>query len=336
MTATQNPPAKVEKPATTALSRIDERTVLSIPDLRKMVGSKIDLVIDALPEKMKKAAPRFALALITACQASPKLAECTAFSLLGCLLKAANLGLELGGECWLIPRKGVANFQVGWRGIVTQLYRNKRVLRVAADIVRKGDEFDLLNGTDARIVHKYGKTRGEAEAYYCVIKLEGGESIHKVMSVAEVDDHRKKFSEFGSGPKGERKGVWDVNFDAMALKTVIILGAKTAPKSVELPDDSMAEEVEAEPVDVLPAAAVQPRQIEGGQPGEVVGAGNGKTGASIEDLDTLLGIISGREDRESSDIEYEICQEWGVQGFADLSAEQRLQAFGVLERRAGK
>jgi len=329
----------------TQLAKVDERTVLAIPDLRKLVGSRIDLIRDALPEKMRGAAPRFAIALVSACQATPKLAECTAFSLLGGLVKAANLGLEIGDECWLIPRNQkdnpprgqaagpdflVANFQTGWKGIVTMLYRNPRVARVSADSVRKGDEFEHIQGTESRIVHKYGKVRGEVTDFYAVIKLTSGECITKVMTVAEIDDHRKRFSQFGTGPNGVRKGTWLDNFDAMARKTVIIQAAKTAPRSIELPESAMAEEAPIVPDNILPAAAEQPRQVAG----EI--SGDTQAAASLEDLDTLTGFLAGQEDREGSDIEFDVCQSRGKRMYSDLTADERLDVFKVLEKRASQ
>lgn len=326
MTATMEKPAtKPNLPAVqqqSALANINERTVLPIPQLRQLIGARIDVIRDALPEKMKGAAPRFAIALATACQATPKLAECTAMSLFGGLVKAANLGLELGGECWLIPRKGQAHFQIGWKGIVALLYRNPRVSRVAADVVRAGDEFELLNGTESRIVHKYGKTRGEPTHYYSVIKLAGGESVHKVMSVAEVDAHRVKFSEFGKGPGGERRGTWLENFDAMALKTVVILGAKTAPKSVELPDAAMTtEEIPVDGVDLLPAAAIQPRPDE-----------KKPTTIAAETLAALIGEVAQAESSSSDLILGDICEKYGVPSLDDLTAPQMAEVHGELTR----
>lgn len=310
-TTTRNMPAVQQQ---NALANVNERTVLPIPQLRQLVGAKIDIVRDALPEKMKGAAPRFVIALVTACQQTPKLAECTALSLFGGLVKAANLGLEFGGECWLIPRKGVAHFQIGWKGVVALLYRNPRVSRVAADIVREGDEFDLLNGTESRIVHKYGKARGAATHYYAVIKLQGGESVHKVMSVAEVDAHRIKFSEFGKGPNGERRGTWADNFDAMALKTTIILGSKTAPKSVELPDAAFSEEVQVDGVDLLPAGAVQPR------PGELP-QGNAET-VTVEAVAKLVAEVAQAESSSADLILGDICEKFQVPSLDDLTAPQ--------------
>ncbi len=319
---------------TTALVPINERSVLAIPELRRLVGSKIDLLRDALPEKMRGAAPRYAIALVTACQQTPKLAECTAFSLISCLIKAANLGLEIGGEAWLIPRKGVAVFQGGWKGIATLAYRHPRVLRISADIVRHGDEFDVLNGTESRLTHRHGAVRGEATHYYAVAKLRGGESIHWVMTVAECDAHRTKFSDFGTGPNGIRAGTWLKNFDAMALKTCVIQACKRAPAAIELPADAIAEDVEVEqlPPDV-------PKQLESGQPdaaGELRDEATAVVNATIEDLDMLVGIVSNREDREGSDIEFETCLAFGKQMFADLTPEQRLEAYRRLEKRAGK
>lgn len=328
--------AMAQSPQQSALANVNDRTVLPVPQLRQLVGSRIDVIRDALPEKMKGAAPRFVISLATACQSTPKLAECTALSLFGGLVKAANLGLELGGECWLIPRGGQATFQIGWKGIVTLLYRNPRVVRVAADVVRAGDEFDHVNGTESRIVHKYGAKRGEPTHFYCIIKLQGGEAVHKVMSVAEVDAHRIKFSESGRAIDGSRRGVWKEHFESMGLKTVVILASKTAPRCIELPSEAELDEVAAKAVDELPEQAVQPRPDERkASEGEIVGeGGSDKAEVSLEDLDAIGKAVATKEGAEFADVEFEVASLWDKQSFAELSPEQRVKAAQQLEKRA--
>ena len=61
---------------------------------------------------------RFIQIAYTAIRKTPKLLECSKDSLLGSVMDAARLGLEINvaGQGFLVPYKGTATFVPGWRG----------------------------------------------------------------------------------------------------------------------------------------------------------------------------------------------------------------------------
>lgn len=248
---------------TTALATVDERSVLDSAGIRRMLSGALEAIKQSMPAGHdRNTASKYAIALATMLQKDEKLRKCTAFSLRTGVMKASLNGLELGpplNHCYLIPRwskalgASEATFQFGYPGIAKLINQHPAVARLGWDVVRKGDHFEEIGGTDAKIIHKVRRERdGAIELYYCECKLRSGESLHKVMSIAEIDDHRKRFSEFGTNKDGSRAGTWLTHFDSMALKTVLLQVGKIAPKSIELPN---FEKIENEPLPVALTAA---------------------------------------------------------------------------------
>ena len=86
------------------------------------------------------------------------------------------------------------------------------------------------------------KERGEVIGYYCLVELCNGGSQFKVMSKKDVENHRNKFSK--AYDSKDPNNIWNKNFDAMALKTVVIQALKLCPISIEAMDAVIREERE--------------------------------------------------------------------------------------------
>ena len=54
------------------------------------------------------------------------------------------------GQAWMIPRKGQAEFQLGYKGVLNLAYRSPLIAAVRYGVVRKGDEFQWVDGRDWR------------------------------------------------------------------------------------------------------------------------------------------------------------------------------------------
>ena len=175
---------------------------------------------------------RFARLMTSALSASPQLASCTPQSFLGAMMTAASLGLEPNtplGQAYLIPYKDNATFQLGYHGLLALCYRSGQIKSVTAETVYKNDFFEYELGLDSKLVHRpcMDGNRGEAVAYYAVYKTKDDGYGFAVMSKADVEEHRKKFSKAQNSP-------WNTNFDEMAKKTVLKRCLKYAPISSDL------------------------------------------------------------------------------------------------------
>lgn len=229
------------------LVKIDTNRPLAVPELRTVFLRQIPEMEKCFPKHLKSEAARLARAVITEVAGNEKLMKCTGMSLLKSAIVAAQLNLEIGGPLahgYLVPywsnklRCFEAQYQLGYKGMCALAFRSTHVASITPQIVREGDEFEEINGSDAKIVHKKGAIRGKVTHYYTVVKFKGGGENFKVMTPEECDEHRKKFSKNGTNKEtGAREGNWLTNFDAMCLKTTVRMVLKTCPFSVSLPPD---------------------------------------------------------------------------------------------------
>ena len=216
-----NAPQKKRKPQT-----LKDWTQAMLPQIAKALPAVIT------PE-------RFTRIALTALSSNPKLAECDRNSFLGALMQAAQLGLEPNtplGQAYLIPfknnKKGIieCQFQVGYKGLIDLAYRSGDVSTIQAYCVYEGDEFLYELGLEPKLVHKPAKSgRGALEFVYAVFKLKNGGYGFEVMSVEDVNNHAKKYSQAYSSSYSP----WKTNYEEMAKKTVLKKALKYAPIKTE-------------------------------------------------------------------------------------------------------
>lgn len=208
--------------------------------------------IVAMQSQITKALPsvitpeRFTRIVLTAVSNNPQLASCTPKSFLGAMMQAAQLGLEPNtplGQAYLIPyrNKGVleAQFQIGFKGLIDMAYRSGEITDISAHAVYENDEFEFEYGLTPKLVHKpVLKDRGRIILYYGVYHTKSGGHGFEVMSVEDVEEHRKKYSQAGSS----KYSPWNTNFDSMAKKTVLKRLLKYAPIKTEFARGISADE----------------------------------------------------------------------------------------------
>lgn len=203
--------------------------------LRDMLVRMQDQIAAALPKHMTP--ERMIRVALTACQRVPKLLDCDPVSVVGAVVQAAELGLELSGplgQAYLIPRwnsktrRNEATFQVGYKGLLSLAYRSADVISFQTGVVRDADFFGYELGTNSHLLHKPAlRDRGEITHVYAVVKMRSGGALFEVMSAEDIEEHRRKYSQASdSGP-------WSTAWEEMARKTVARRLAKWAPLSVE-------------------------------------------------------------------------------------------------------
>lgn len=229
--------------------------------IEKMEGKYTSL----LP-KGTVAKERFIKSAILAVSQSETLKKCSLTpegrkSILVSIARAAELGLEVGpllGQAWLIPYnetrriKGqnekvmICHFQVGYKGLIELALRSGKIKSIAAEIVYDKDFFEVELGMGRHLTHKpnFREDRGNPIAYYFLAELDGGAYQFSVMTKKDIEIHRNKYSKTFQKAKDDKDGIWVKEFDAMALKTVIIKGLKFCPKSIEVEEQIAKEEEE--------------------------------------------------------------------------------------------
>ena len=186
----------------------------------------------ALPKVMTP--ERFARIATTAVMQNPELSKCTPSSFIGALLNAAQLGLEPNtplGQAYLIPfynsktRSKECQFQVGYKGLIDLAHRSGELKSIEAHVVYENDEFDFEFGLEPKLKHIPTKEadKGEITWVYAIYHLVNGGYGFEVMSAADVNAHRNKFSQAANSP------AWKNNWEEMAKKTVVKKALKYAP-----------------------------------------------------------------------------------------------------------
>lgn len=234
----------------------------------------------ALPEQMRtmEAMLRFKRIALTEIKRSEKLQRADPLSLLGAIIQAAQLGLELGsglGHAFLIPyfNKDLqiyeAQMMPGFRGFIELMRRSGHVDTVTARIVRKGDLFEFEYGDDEKLRHvpsrepivTYDKDKKEIirpiTDAYAHVRLKTGGILREVMTREQIDWIMER--------KKDTNPVWTTDYDEMARKTVVRRISKYSPLSPQLAqaitlDNSFENEESQGNFQVIDAEYTPPKQ----------------------------------------------------------------------------
>ena len=175
---------------------------------------------------------RFVRAALTAISKNPALKKCSPRSILGCIIQAGQLDLEIGTSlhhACMIPFKGEAQFIVEYQGYIELILRTGKVNSVYAQVVKREDFFDYEYGTSPFLRHKPPKEgdRGDTIAVYAIAEMTSGSKIFEVMSKDQVDRIRAQ-------APGKDQEPWVKHYDEKARVTAIRRLQKYLPKSNQM------------------------------------------------------------------------------------------------------
>lgn len=212
------------------VQKYDYSKPTNVTGLENMAKELMPQIKAALPSFLASTAERMIRCLLTECGRNPKLLDCTPRSLIGGLIVASQLGLELGpalGQAYLVPFKGNAQLIPGYRGYITLAHRSGQVKRITPETVREKDVFRLVRGTNQSLIHEpHPDCDGQSTGYYAIIELVNGGVDFEYMTKGQAEKHRDRYALSKTGP-------WLTEFDAMAEKTCILRLGKRIPLSVE-------------------------------------------------------------------------------------------------------
>lgn len=184
--------------------------------------------------------------LALAIEKTPRIAECTPMSVLGCLMTCSSLGLEANTplqHAYIIPRrngqKGVfeATLQIGYRGYVQLAHNSGQIAGIDAGVHYSDDEHWLYRkGAKGVLEHVPGPEKGEKLHAYAVVTLTNGNAIWNVWPWAKVLAHRDQYSDAykRAVKEGKKDTPWITQEDTMAMKTMIRQLAKFMPMASEI------------------------------------------------------------------------------------------------------
>lgn len=258
----------------------------SLPAEQKTMDpmANVNAWLKKLTPEMARALPkhltpeRMARVALTAIRTTPKLLECSIPSLMAAIMKASQLGLEVGvlGQAHLVPFKKNVKDGNGWKttyecqliigyeGYIDLFYRSGKVQTVYASEVYANDEFHYEFGLNETLKHIPcgAKDRGDITHFYAYVKMEGGAYRFVVWPRERVDAHGEQFSKSFH----DEKGPWHTSYPSMGMKTMIRQIQKWIPKSVELrelleADESVKSDPFATTPDFVPFTEVGPEAL---------------------------------------------------------------------------
>ena len=210
-------------------------------DLLKSVDVK-----QRFQEIMGEKAQAFLASVLSVVYQDDKLKECDPQSILYAAMKAAVLDLPIEqnlGQSYIIPYKGKATFQIGYRGIIRLALRTKEYDVINADKVYEGENVvvDRLTG---RITFNGKRKSDKVIGAFAYFKLKDGFEKYLYMTTEELEAHGKRYSPSYSYDSS----LWKKDPKAMYLKTVLkMLLSRYGPLSVDvkviLAEDDHPEEV---------------------------------------------------------------------------------------------
>lgn len=197
--------------------------------VRELADRYKGLMAKVLPQHMT--ADRMLRVFLTAVQRDTKLLACSPMSLVACMVRAAELGLEPNtglGLSYLVPYKGVCTLIPGYRGLVQLAIQSGAVQQVRARMVYEGDRFLYEYGLDEKLVHVPSTTPGKLTHVYSVARFVEATAApdFDVMTRVDVDKIRTRSKAATSGP-------WVTDYDAMSAKTVVRRHTKALPASTD-------------------------------------------------------------------------------------------------------
>jgi len=214
-----------------AAKQVEQKTA---PTVRDLVEAQRPAIERQLAGTMNSDA--FVRTVLNEIGKSPKLATADPTTLLGGVMLAAQLRLEIGsgmGEFYLTPRsdhgRDICLPIIGFQGFVKLALRSGQVLNVQAAIVRDGDDFTYGSDAEQGIFHEW-KPRDFEETrqpigVLATAKMRAGGTTWVYLTAEQVLKRRPSY--WKSTP-------WASHEDEMWKKTAVRALAKYLPKSTDL------------------------------------------------------------------------------------------------------
>ena len=183
-------------------------------------------------EMLGKKAAGFISSIIAVTSSSNYLMKADPATVIGAAAQAAMLDLPINqslGFAYIVPYKGAAQFQLGYKGYIQLAQRSGQYIDIGAKTVYEG-ELEYEN----RLLDKFRfgeRTSDKVIGYLAYFRLTNGFEKMLYMTIDEAQAHAKKYSQSYKGGT-DKWGIAD--FNVMAEKTVLKrLLSKYGPLSIE-------------------------------------------------------------------------------------------------------
>jgi len=164
----------------------------------------------------------------------PKILNCSVNSVIDCMLKSAQVGLEINTAnhfACVVPFGNELTFIIEYRGILELAYRSGEIAKIEADVVYAGDDFSyqLLPETIIRHIPNYKEPRTDKELIGTWVKVYYKDSnispYLRFYHRTEIEKHRTK---------AKTQEIWNAWTPEMYMKTAIHIIGRWLPRTPEL------------------------------------------------------------------------------------------------------
>lgn len=229
----------------TATKAVEQQTK---PTMRDLVQAQQPAIEAQLAGAVNSTA--FVRAALSVISQSPQLQQADPKTVLGGIMLAAQLKLEIGpalGHFYLTPRKEKGNQIclpiIGYQGYIELAYRSGRIEKIETFLVRDGDRFEHgANSERGRYFDwspaDYDETR-DWTGVVAMAKIKGAGTVWAYLPKDKVLARRPSYWE---------NGPWKSNPEEMARKTGIRALAPYLPKSTDLGRALEADEQKVESI----------------------------------------------------------------------------------------
>lgn len=219
--------------ATTTGIELKKNTITAAKEAKTLKGMlEMPAYKNKFNEMLGKKAAGFISSIIAVANNNKLLAKAEPATVIGAAAQAAMLDLPINqslGFAYIVPYKGAAQFQLGYKGYIQLAQRSGQYVDIGAKTVFEG-ELEYENRLLDKF--KFGERTGDKViGYLAYFRLTNGFEKMLFMELDEMIAHAKKYSKSYSG--GTEK--WGLaEFDVMAEKTVLKrLLSKYGPLSIE-------------------------------------------------------------------------------------------------------
>lgn len=179
-----------------------------------------DAVKRRFEELLGRKAPGFMSSIINIVNSNTQLQQCDPNQVIAAAAVAAAMDLPIDpnlGFAYIVPYKGKAQFQMGYKGFVQLAMRTGMYKTINATHVYEG-EIESFNRITGEVkFSETGATSDKIVGYIAYFKLLNGFEKYEYWPIERVIEHAKRFSQ----SYGSNYSPWKTDFDAMATKTVL-------------------------------------------------------------------------------------------------------------------
>ncbi|MCY9674569.1 recombinase RecT [Bacillus pumilus] len=173
-------------------------------------------VMNRFEEVLGKRAPQFTASILGLYNNEKTLQKAEPMSVISSAMVAATLDLPVDknlGYAWIVPYKGKAQFQLGYKGYIQLALRTGQYKFINCIPIREG-ELKKWNPLTEELDIDFEKRKSDSViGYAAYFELLNGFRKTSYWTKADVEKHKSKFSKSDFG--------WGKDWDAMALKTVL-------------------------------------------------------------------------------------------------------------------